>query len=244
MSLVSFSSIGNYVGVRPATNNLIYFYNFETAAVSGTTIKNLSNEQYDATLVGTNTINTTTFKNGAGSLKCSNTSNNVRKYAKLTTATNFHSIDNKMSICLKCNFSSSLTSNVPYTHAFQVLDNANALISCIEAFNPTGDQLILRFTTLSPGIELLIGTGLSLNTWYSVVVTKNGNLINVFLNGELTNTLDNGNNYPITTNALNRWVCGANINSTSIYDGFIDDLRIYQRVITNSEILELHNNTT
>jgi len=248
MSLSSFSSMGHYVSrvgisappyVPPpgmetiSTDNLMYFYDYETVSVSGSTIKNgILNGTHDATLFGTNPIQTTTFRNGSGALNCSNT-----KYARLTNATNFHSTANTVSICFKFR----LTAVGGYPCLFQVLNNANGAISQIQIYGQS--PTTMRFVSFSPSYtEFNISTSIALNTWYSVVVTKNGNAINGFLNGVASGSVNNATNFLITTNATNRWVSGIDFNQQGhVFNGFIDDFRIYNRVITGAEITTLHN---
>jgi hypothetical protein len=62
------------------------------------------------------------------------------------------------------------------------------------------------------------------------------------LNG--SNVISNANNLPITSNEPNRWVCGIDLTQKNhIVDGFIDDFRIYNRVITNDEIIAIRDSS-
>ena len=85
-------------------------------------------------------------------------------------------------------------------------------------------------------------TVLSTNTWYHVVGTWNGSDAKIFLNGvEDTST-------PITQNSVGTitgtrtLAVGANaITSSSYFPGSIDDVRIYNRALSATEVSALYN---
>jgi hypothetical protein len=77
------------------------------------------------------------------------------------------------------------------------------------------------------------------NQWYMIAITYQDNLVKGYLNGTL---VDEGAIVgPMTMNTLpldiGRDVPGA----TEFFDGKIDDVRIYNRVLNDQEILELFN---
>ena len=82
------------------------------------------------------------------------------------------------------------------------------------------------------------------NTWYFLGVTKSGTSIKLFLNGSLTNSviLPSDNNpyfYP------GDWLIGSQIDLGQIwqpFNGMLDEVRIYNRALTETEIKALAEN--
>ena len=89
--------------------------------------------------------------------------------------------------------------------------------------------------------ETLSLSSASLDTWYHLVVRKSGTDSSVYVNGVLDKsatlssaTMDN------TGNDLNTLIGVASGNSDP-WNGSIDDVRIYNRVLTSTEIRQLYN---
>jgi hypothetical protein len=224
-------------------SSLVYYYNFETDTVSGSMLKNMvTNDIYDATLVGPSLISSTTFRNGSSALNCGSGSDvNNRRYTRLTTPTNFHSTT--ISICFKF----YLTSLSGFPCLFQILSGdgtpvGSTVISQIQLYNGTGSNRVIRLVCYgATPLELIISSTIQLNTWYSFAMTKNGNAINIYINGQFAAGINNTTNYLLTTNANNIWVSGIDFKQqTHEFNGFIDDFRIYTRDITLAEVSNLH----
>jgi hypothetical protein len=83
----------------------------------------------------------------------------------------------------------------------------------------------------------------SLNTWYNIIVTRNGTSIKYYINGLLYQTITTTviNNISNTSNL----VIGAVITPLSgvlqSHDGKIDDIGIWNRALTQQEITQLYN---
>jgi hypothetical protein len=81
---------------------------------------------------------------------------------------------------------------------------------------------------------------LSLNQWYFVALTFNGRVTRFFVEGNLVETIE----HPVSiNNSDNELRIGWQWNNR-YWHGLIDELRIYNRTLTNSEIEELHNGQT
>jgi hypothetical protein len=83
---------------------------------------------------------------------------------------------------------------------------------------------------------------LSLNTWYHVVCLFDSNgTSKIYINGEEptldTNTQGTGG---IGANASGSYIVGSRTGTSDFFDGFIDDVRIYNRVLTEQEIRRLY----
>lgn len=82
------------------------------------------------------------------------------------------------------------------------------------------------------------------NNWRHVVITGNSTEMNVYINGDLVIT--NTGNFSIGSNSFNTNIGGHVVSqfTTNWLRGGFDDLRIYDRVITNDEIEALYANNT
>jgi hypothetical protein len=87
--------------------------------------------------------------------------------------------------------------------------------------------------------ENTIGTTvLSLDTWYHVAVYFNGSTTKLYINGTLDSTLNNNNiTNPNTALYLGRKATSAD----DYYDGMIDELGVWSRELTSTEVGELYN---
>lgn len=83
----------------------------------------------------------------------------------------------------------------------------------------------------------------SLNNWTFLTITRDSSGIsNIYANGVLTGTANQNSGVPVAgTVNVN---IGNNINDNQGFDGTIDDLRIYNRVLTSQEITDLYNFTS
>lgn len=83
-------------------------------------------------------------------------------------------------------------------------------------------------------------TSLQLNTWYFVVGVREGNLVKIYVNGNLEGT-DVGSSSPINYGATPNASIGQKDNlSASWFKGVIDDVRIYKRALSASDIQTLY----
>tara|TARA_B100000809_G_scaffold266519_1_gene329630 strand:- start:2713 stop:3705 length:993 start_codon:yes stop_codon:yes gene_type:complete len=101
-------------------------------------------------------------------------------------------------------------------------------------------SFILRAGGNSWGNDYAVSlTTLQLDTWYFVVGVREGNSMEIYVNGLLENT-DLGSNDPINYGANPVATIGEkNASASGWYDGVIDDVRIYKRGLSASEILDL-----
>lgn len=73
------------------------------------------------------------------------------------------------------------------------------------------------------------------NTWNHIVITSNSSLIQFYHNGILISSTNNFTNCPfITTNQGNLFL-------GKLYDGILDDMVIYNRIISTAEVTQLYN---
>lgn len=78
--------------------------------------------------------------------------------------------------------------------------------------------------------------------WYHLVVTRSGQTVKVYLDGALRVT-DTSQPSPVTT-TTGKFQIGAGYTGSAVnsfYSGFLDDVRVYSRVLNATEILQLYN---
>ena len=83
------------------------------------------------------------------------------------------------------------------------------------------------------------GYGISANTWYHALLTYNSGTTTLYVNGSQSGSAISG------TNSKSGFTLGGGADSGRSYPftGYIDDLRIYSRVLSGSEITAIYNGT-
>lgn len=121
---------------------------------------------------------------------------------------------------------------------------------------PTGVNLYLNDPHLSSGrkFSFIVKTGTNpwgddfaqsttiaqLNTWYFIVGVREGNLVKIYVNGTLEKT-DIGSSIPINYGSTPIASIGEkNGASSAFFNGIIDDVRIYKRALSASDIQTLY----
>ncbi len=97
----------------------------------------------------------------------------------------------------------------------------------------------MRFgiTDDSNGEHLATSRSLELNTWYFVVGTYDGSEQKIYINGELDDTQIWTDNFTINSGIY----IGKDIQGGQLFNGIIDDLRIFNRAVPATEIADLYN---
>ena len=80
-------------------------------------------------------------------------------------------------------------------------------------------------------------TSLTAGNWTHIVMTGNGSSLRIYVNGLLENTLTTGS--AITSYATPEFVMGQTGVTSSFFSGQIDDVQLYNRTLTDSEIAAL-----
>ncbi len=90
------------------------------------------------------------------------------------------------------------------------------------------------------GVAFSANNSLTLNKWIHIVATRtSGGITNIYINGSLSGTVDQALGTPVsgTTNVI----IGNVSDGSSGFKGSMDDMRIYNRVLSASQILQLYN---
>jgi len=127
------------------------------------------------------------------------------------------------------------------------LNRQNAIIDKTETYATNYLQIIVHSNNrLRVNIDVHYGESLRLysntvfnkNTWYHVVVTWDGNYWEIYINGHLDSQAERNRTVP---NKYRKVLIGKVDNNTAFMKGTIDDIRIYNYVLSDSEINNLYH---
>ena len=244
-SMTTISTIYKYQKKSTAANDpsLKYYYRFNTEDVSGTTTKlllNVATQTSDLILAGTGAqVDTTT---GKSAFKITQTPNT----AYLKDPKNFYS--STQSWAIKFYITSSNAQYVNIIAAYPNSTKSSPYLFTLQGyFNGTtnNSSLTIRYyiPNTSFGGEIILTSTASLNTWYSAVITQNGTTFKGYLNGVLVQSKVTTSGGTLSLNEVSSFVIGQEPSGNGVqkYNGYVDEFRIYNKVLTDTEILNLHN---
>ena len=78
--------------------------------------------------------------------------------------------------------------------------------------------------------------GIAVGNWYHIVCTYDGSTASIYVDGELKNSISKSGTLTTTTQTI---FAGANPYPAHFYNGAIDDIRIWSRALSESEIQDL-----
>jgi len=87
------------------------------------------------------------------------------------------------------------------------------------------------------------------NTWHHIVLTRDGSIIELYIDSRFDSVWDSASVGNLSVEKSGLWLggdqdsVGGGWDSSQQLDGLLDDLRIYDRVLNESEIQELYNLT-
>src|SRR3989344_3087277 len=117
----------------------------------------------------------------------------------------------------------------------RILDNSKAIFR-IGAYNNR-----LMFSSDGATYPHAGNDSMALNEWRHVVVTRDSSgIVNFYVNGTQRGTANQNSGTPAGGPTV---YIGTSSNSSHPWDGLLDDLRVYSRVLSASEITELYNYT-
>lgn len=205
-----------FINAAAPTTNLSLYWNFDQS--SGTIVN-------DSSLVGNNgtLINGpvwTAGKIGSGALSFDGVND------RITTSSDFIGAG-PITVCMWI-----FTPTVPSEN---FISNGKFILAT--AYNYRLSLKSNGVTTASSAVNALVP-----NTWSHICITRDqSGVTNIYKNGVISGTANQNSGIPQmgTSNV----VVGANINGSGPFVGTMDELRMYSRVLSSSEILEVYNDT-
>ena len=118
-------------------------------------------------------------------------------------------------------YNNTIVEKTPHDSGFElVFDNGNGV------YARGGGTTLLRDSTNYPN-----------NKWYHIVLTISGSTATIYVNGIQT---AQGPVSPLYANGGNLIIGGTSLNNYN-FNGYIDDVRIYNRALSSNEILQINN---
>ncbi len=116
----------------------------------------------------------------------------------------------------------------------RIIENGQFIVYLFSA--DSGFSLAVRNTG---GDAFAASNSILLNRWINIVGTKTSNgTVNLYVNGILSGVANQAGGTPVAGNT--NVILGNNSGQTLTFDGYIDEVRIYNRILTTSEITELY----
>lgn len=232
-------NILTYVSPNTQDLSLIYYYRFEFSDISGTLIGSYVNNTttYNATLYNGASISSNDYKTGNRSLYLSAASSQYVNINPFTTGIN--------GITVACWFRSNNTGNWGRIMDFGNGPNSNTFLISVNGNNSNK----LYFAVSNNGTEVSTTTNYSPNnnTWIHLVWTMtyatSGSstcIWNVYINGALYGTYNN-KYYPQPVSRSNNYLGRSNWTGDSYYNGYIDDFKMYNRILSLSDVNKLYS---
>jgi surface protein/predicted outer membrane repeat protein len=210
------------------TDNLVAYYTFENNA------SDISNNGYDATVNGIE-YNTTSGKFGTAiSFK---NEGDVATISNINGSTPIPSGDENRTITFWAN-PSNITD---YGYMFGYGASADKQRFTVMHREANLHNSSLGFSGYSA--EVVTSTSMVANTWQHVAVTYDGNNITLYLNGTAINTtsvgvLNTNNTQPFNIGTSHT---GGETTGSNIYEGLLDDFRIYNKALSPDDIATIYN---
>lgn len=222
------------------STSLMTYYTFDTADVNGVYLKNSATNSYDASMINSASIisTSTNYKVGTSALNLNGTS----QYASIApNAFYLGSSGISVSYWLRSNSSAFTSRSFAFSNGY-----LNNTVMMETAWNTTTPGSILIDIGNSGGTEFVGATNYvsNNNTWMHVVWTINTNGTNLFyVNGVLNNTYT-GIAYPTSIQRNLLFIGqGEQLASTPYFIGQIDDFRVYNCLLSANDAAQLYNYT-
>jgi hypothetical protein len=161
---------------------------------------------------------------------------------KIGQALNFDNVDDNVSISKDLlGTSSSTIAAWIYAKGYGEGGYGNVVANGYTSFALVGWDAKLYFTSDNSSHQTVSASNsLPLNQWVFVAVTRTKTgITNFYINGALNGAPNQNSGTPFTI--YNSTFIGNSINGNSTFDGLIDEVRIYNRVLSSTEISELYN---
>ena len=148
-------------------------------------------------------------------------------------------------VSLWFNTTTGLTEDFPYIYALGTSSNYQAF----GLSNRSGNTYKLRINNNSGGSysqDVSATLNISAGTWYHIVITRSGNTMNLYLDGNTTPYLSL-NSSEVGSNTLNNTEFkigfGDQAASTRFFGGNLDEFAIWDTALTSTQVSEIYNAT-
>jgi hypothetical protein len=214
----------------PDNTGLVGYWSFDSSTINGTTVKDMSGQKHNGTMVGSPT-------SVPGILNQALNFNGSTSYTDLGSSPSLISAGTRtVAFWIK----PTTDSGYLYTQ----FDGAGT--------NYGGKNLVFNGSNIqlswqAAGLTVVSASTVPLNQWTHVVgvFNANGNVGSIYLNGVLSNSGSIGAEWTSNPNDLR--VCGRwatpNTGSAVMCTGTIDEVRIYNRALTAGQVAALYNDT-
>ena len=88
------------------------------------------------------------------------------------------------------------------------------------------------------GSSAIVSGALAAAGWHHAIITRNGTVVNLYIDGRLAATATSSANITVAADFL----IGDDYDSSNPFDGLIDELRAYNKALTPENVLFLHRN--
>ena len=129
-----------------------------------------------------------------------------------------------------------VNSNKPFgaTSRFELVDNTGQVVIRNDERGEFGSNLAFHWTDGAAWFAINPGDVLAAEEWYNVAVSHDGSVAKIYLNGNLEDSLEKG--FAWSGGELGMSIGAHKWASANFFDGMIDELLFYGKVLTDSEI--------
>ena len=148
---------------------------------------------------------------------------------------------------------STTFSNAISFNAWVYLNNLTGVQTFFESWGPTLSQRTFTLyleTSFRASIQTIIGQKYAIGTttpstavWSMLTGTFDGNVLKLYLNGQLVQST-NTTSTSFNTNQYTFYTFGRQYPSIQYFNGKLDDIGIWNRTLTDQEITNLYNSTS
>ncbi|NUQ57338.1 MAG: LamG domain-containing protein [Candidatus Paceibacter sp.] len=111
-----------------------------------------------------------------------------------------------------------------------------------ELYVSSGDEVVFQIANTSADYFNVGTTPIVKDNWYHIVGVKNGNNLTVYLNGEINQSWNTGPVAGTVQNGNRELGIGSDwVDGTYDFNGIIDDVRVYDRALSQGEVSLLYN---
>jgi len=123
----------------------------------------------------------------------------------------------------------------------QLFDIGNDNTNYIALIPSNGDNQLIRVSIRNGGEQAFDGPALANNTWTHLAVTRKLNSVHLYVNGVSVAQSLVSNALPGDGSTINNWI-GRSQWDDPLFDGSIDEARLYSRALTDVEVNALAGN--